>query len=551
MEHNWATLWEQIADTVPDAPALVDGDRRRSWSELDDRGARLAGLLHDAGIGPGSRVALYLYNSAEYIESYVGILKARAVPVNVNYRYVDDELAYLLDNSGAEALVFHASLGPRVARAVARVPSVRLLVEVDDTDEATVAGAVAGAGPGAVAGALSYPQALADVTPAPRRRRSGDDTTMLYTGGTTGLPKGVVSKIGPNVTGIVASVAPMLGISPSIAVDDVPAAAARIVAAGAQIVGLPACPLMHGTGMGIGVIPTLAYGGCVVLLSGHHFSADELWSTIGREKVTWTVIVGDPFARPMLQSLRAGADEDRYDTSSLRIIGSSGAVFSAEVRADLLDLLPQVTILDYIASSEGTMGVAVSRSGHIVPTARFTPAAGVTVFTEDDREVRPGSGERGLVALSVGVPEGYFNDEPKSAATFRLVDGGPLLLSRRLGHGRIRRLGVTARPGIAVHHHRRREGLPPGGRRGHQAPPGRRGLSGLRSPRRAIRSAGDGRGVAVTGGCGHGGRDHRRRRLPAERLQAAEDADPRAGGSPGGQRQGRLPGRHGAGRGRG
>jgi 3-oxocholest-4-en-26-oate---CoA ligase len=136
------------------------------------------------------------------------------------------------------------------------------------------------------------------------------------------------------------------------------------------------------------------------------------------------VIVGDPFARPMLHALRHAVDDGRpYDASSLRIIGSSGAMFSEEVRAGLLELLPQVFILDYISSSEGQMGLAVSLAGTVVPTARFTPSTGVKVFSEDDTEVRPGSGERGVVALSVGVPEGYFHDEAKSAATFRVVDG--------------------------------------------------------------------------------------------------------------------------------
>jgi 3-oxocholest-4-en-26-oate---CoA ligase len=416
VEHNWATLWEHIADTVPDAPAVVHGDRRRSWGEWDDRAARFAGLLSEAGVGPGARVAQYLYNGTEYLESYFGALKARAVPVNVNYRYIDDELVYLLANSGAEVLVYHASLGDRVRRAVARAPALKLVLEVDDGDGAPVAGD----GPAAV----SYERALAGSSPAPRQRRSADDTTMLYTGGTTGMPKGVVSRIGPHVDGIIAAVAPLLGVDPVVDLDEVPAVAARALAADSQIVSLPACPLMHGTGMGIGVIPPMAYGGCAVLLTGRRFDADELWATVERERVTWTVIVGDPFARPMLHSLREAVDRGHpYDTSSLQLMGSSGAMFSFEVRTALLELLPQVFVLDYISSSEGQMGVAVSHAGHVVPTARFTPSEGVKVFTEDDAEVGPGSGARGLVALSVGVPEGYFGDESKSAETFRSVDG--------------------------------------------------------------------------------------------------------------------------------
>ena len=377
MELNWATVWEHIADAIPEAPAVVCGSTRRSWAQLDDGAARFAGLLHEAGVGPGARVAQYLYNAPEYVESYFGTLKGRAVPVNVNYRYVDAELAYLLNDAGAEALVYHSSLADRVARALPRVDSLKLLVEVEDGDGATDASAAAGAST-AVAGSVSYEQALTAVTPARRVLRSPDDTTMLYTGGTTGLPKGVVSRIGPHVSGIIAAAAALLGVSPSIDPDEVPAIAARAVAAGEQIVALPACPLMHGTGMGIGVIPPMAYGGCVVLLTDRRFDADELWSTVERHKVAWAVIVGDPFARPMLHSLRTAVEAGHpYDASSLRFIASSGAMFSCEVRSALLEHLPQVVVLDYISSSEGQMGLAVSHAGHVTPTARFTPSDGV------------------------------------------------------------------------------------------------------------------------------------------------------------------------------
>ncbi|HXQ59354.1 MAG TPA: AMP-binding protein, partial [Acidimicrobiales bacterium] len=240
----------------------------------------------------------------------------------------------------------------------------------------------------------------------------------------TGMPKGVVSRIGPHVDSIIAAVAPMLGLEPSVDIDDIPAIAARTFAAGGQIVSLPACPLMHGTGMGIGVIPPMAYGGCVALLTGQRFDPDELWSTVARDAVTWLVIVGDPFARPMLRSLQEAVANGRpYDTSSLRFIASAGAIFSAESRRALLDLLPQVLVLDYISASEGVMGLAVSHAADIVPTGCFTPADGVKVFSDDDREVTPGSGEPGLLGLSVGVPEGYFKDEAKSARTFRTVGG--------------------------------------------------------------------------------------------------------------------------------
>jgi fatty-acyl-CoA synthase len=414
MEHHWATVWEGVADAMADRPALVQGSVRRTWREYDDRASRFAGALSSAGIGHGARIAQYLYNSTAYAESYFGTLKHRCVPVNVNYRYLDEELEYLLNNAEAEALLFHSSLGDRVARVAGNVPTLKLLLEVDD------------GGPlGQVDRSVPYDEALSAADPAPRIQRSPDDVTMLYTGGTTGMPKGVVSKIGPHVASLIATVAPMIGAAPPSSLDEVPGMAAAAAESGRQLVAMPACPLMHGTGMGIGMVPPMGYGGCVVLLEGRRFDADELWSTVERERVSWIAVVGDAFARPMLRALRdsRAGGEPGYDTSSMRWIGSSGAMFSAEIREGLIDEIPQLLILDYISSSEGLMGVAMSRTGDVVPTGRFTPVPGVKVFAEGDRPVEPGSGEAGIVGLSAGVPEEYFKDAAKSSATFRVVDG--------------------------------------------------------------------------------------------------------------------------------
>lgn len=405
MEPHWATLWEHVADAVPDAPAVIHGDVRRTWRELDDRASRFAAVLGDAGIGPGARIAQYLWNSPAYVETWFGALKARVVPVNANHRYTDDELARLLDDCQAEVLVHHAALADDAARAVRRVRSLKLVLAVAD-DPAVL-------GP--------YDDALRSVDPALRQQRSGSDLSMLYTGGTTGAPKAVVSRIGPAVESTVASVASLAGVQGRPRIGDVPAAAARLVARSKQIVSLVACPLGHGTGLGLGMLPALAYGGCVVLLPTRRFNPDELWRVADRERARWLTIVGDPFARPMVDSLRESRRSTNGAGLSVRFVRSSGAVLSADVRAALVDLLPDAMVLDYLASSEGLMGMAVTRTGHIPPTGRFVPTDGVQVLDEHDRPVEPGG--RGRVTLSVGAPERYYGDEARSATTFRVVDG--------------------------------------------------------------------------------------------------------------------------------
>jgi fatty-acyl-CoA synthase len=408
VERHLATLWEHVADAVPDATAVVHGDVRRSYRELEERSARLAGALTAAGLGAGSKVAQYLYNGAEYVESYFAALKIRSTPVNVNYRYLDDELLYLLENSEAEALVFHSSLADRVARVAARATGVQLLLEVDDGGTA-----------GTVPGAVPYEEALAAATPAPRIERDPADVLLLYTGGTTGMPKGVMTKNAGAVAGAIATISSVTGVPPAEDVAAVPEMVRAFVAERGQFVTLPACPLMHGTGMA-SLAPTLGGGGKLVLLAHKGLDVDELWATVEREGVNSLVIVGDAFARPMLRGLREGPARD---LGCVRFIFSAGAMFSAEVREGLLEHLPTATIIDNIAASEGGMGVALSTRGNVVPTGSFLPNPGVKLFTEEGEEVRPGSGEIGMVAVPGAIPEGYFHDEEKTARTFREFGG--------------------------------------------------------------------------------------------------------------------------------
>ncbi len=415
MESHFATVFEALADTVGDAPALVQGTTRRTWQEMDDRAARIAAALVDAGAEPGDKVAQFLYNSPAYLESWYGTLKARCVPVNVNYRYVDDELSYLLENAEASALVFHASLAERVARVAPGLDGLRLLIEVDDSDIVPTAAA------GRVPEAVSMEALLSGFDPAPRITRDPADITMTYTGGTTGLPKGVMSTIGPAVDGLLVSVPPALGRPPLAHVDEIPAVAAELCEAREQFGSLPACPLMHATGLGIGALPTMTFGGRIVLLEQRGLDADELWATVERESVNGIAVVGDAFARPMVASLDAAPGG--RDLSSMKLILSSGAMFSAESKTALLGHIPQLVIIDYIAATEGMMGSALAMNGTPVETGRFTPAPNVVVLDDDDTVIEPGADRTGVVAIGGTSLLGYYKDEGKTAETFRTIDG--------------------------------------------------------------------------------------------------------------------------------
>jgi len=408
MERHLATVWESVADELGDLVALVQGDTRRSWSSFDDRAARLAAAFLDVGVGPGAKVAHYLYNSPEYLETTFAALKVRATPVNVNYRYLDDELLYLLENSEAQVLVFHASLGDRVQRVLDRAGGLRLVVAVDD------------GGP-VVDGALAYEDLLADHDPAARMHRTHDDITMTYTGGTTGMPKGVMSRIGSTVDSILTSTPPLLGRPAVHDPGDVTALARSLADADERLVGLPACPLMHATGMGIGALPALTMGGTVALLANRGLDADEVWALVEQEGVVGLTVVGDAFARPLLRSLAEGPPRE---VGSLRAVLSSGAMFSVEVKQGLLDrLAPAAMIIDFMASTEGTMGMSVASRDRPAATGHFHPSAGVKVFDDQDVEVGPGSDVGGVVAVPNAGPIGYFKDRAKTDRTFRDIGG--------------------------------------------------------------------------------------------------------------------------------
>jgi fatty-acyl-CoA synthase len=412
MELHYATIWESIADSIPTETAVVHGDTTRTWAQYDDRAARLAAAFATAGLGPDSKIGLFLYNGNEYLEAQYAGFKVRGVPVNVNYRYLDDELWYLLDNADAEALVFHSSLGDRVARVTHRLPRLKLLIDVDDGGSARVAGA------------LSYEDVIAANEPMERIVRSDDDIYMLYTGGTTGMPKGVMYDMASHVGLFLRSGFPFLGQRVPRTAAEVAPLVRSITEAGNRMIAIPCAPLMHGTGLWLGAFASHLTGGEVITLTSRHLDAHEVLRTVQDRRATSIVIVGDTFARPLVAAFDEAASRgEPYDLSSLGVILSSGVMWTAEVKAQLLDRIPHVVLFDAIGSTEGSMGNQMSMRGGSTETAKFTQNPTTKVFTEDGREVVPGSDEVGMVAAGGFVPLGYFKDPDKSARTFRTVDG--------------------------------------------------------------------------------------------------------------------------------
>ncbi len=411
MDLQFANAWERVADVVPEFTAIVQGERRFSYRAFDDLSARFGAGLSAAGVSDGAAVGLYLYNSPEYLIAQAGSFKQRAVPVNVNFRYLDDELAYLIDNADAEVLVFHTSLGTRVANVRGRLPKLKLLVEVDD-------------GGDHVDGAVTFDELLCAHEPQVRTVRPGDDLYMLYTGGTTGMPKGVMFHQADLAMGLYSAFATFgLAARMPTSTDDIDALVLELHA-GAPVVSIACCPLMHGTAMWLSSMRALLSGGTAVLLSERTFNPHEVWAVCERERANEIVIVGDAFARPLLRALEEReAAGHPYDTSSVRRMVSSGAIWSGEIKDGLRARIDSVQLIDALGSTEaGSIGVSVATSDFGAATARFLFAPTTKVINLDGKEVEPGSGEQGVL-VSQNSAFGYYKDPVKSKATFIEIDG--------------------------------------------------------------------------------------------------------------------------------
>jgi fatty-acyl-CoA synthase len=402
---NFADVWEVVAEQVPDAQCQVQGDRRISWLEFDQRANGVAHALLDAGAVEQDKVAQYLYNAPEYIESMFATFKAGLVPINTNYRYQDDELVYLWDNADCVAVVFHGAFTATIERIRDRVPRVTTWLWVDDGEAPCPDWAT----PYEDA-AASHP----DRVIAPWGR-DGDHLIMLYTGGTTGMPKGVMWRQDDLFRNLVPQVNPVYKVADA----DPELVRSQVTTAGP--VGLPACPLMHGTGLYTQLI-MLSLGGSTVTLTSRRLDIEEMFDTIERERVNQIAIVGDAFGKPMLKAL--DANPGRWDLASLFLVASSGVMFSEPVKQGLLKHHPNMLLVDAFSSSEAVgMGQSVSSGTSASDTAKFTLGENTIVITEDGRRVEPGSDEVGRVAVGGHQPIGYYKDPEKTAATFIELDG--------------------------------------------------------------------------------------------------------------------------------
>lgn len=418
-EMHHANVLESVAGAIPDAAALIQGDRVITYAEMERRSARLATALAAGGLEPQSRVSIDLYNCNEWLESFYGIVKNRFVPVSINYRYLDDELRFLLDNSGSEALIYHASLGDRIVPIARSMPIMKVIIRVDD---------LGGASP-LPDGVLDYDDVVSNYEPAETIARSGEDIVMWYSGGTTGMPKGILLPIGRSAIMYTSREGRLrtLGrfVDPPESIDeDIAAAALQSFEDGSRPVATPAAPLMHSTAISYSGPAIIACGGTVVTLEGRSFDAHELFSAVDRNQVSTITIVGDAFAVPMARALEErAADGDPHDGSSIKTIYSAGVVFSADVKRRLLEHLPGVMLVDNCGSSEGAWyGSSIIRKGDSPSSASFVPAPGVLVLDEDGSAMEPGTGRPGLLA-SLTATKGYHNDDAKTAENFRLIGG--------------------------------------------------------------------------------------------------------------------------------
>jgi 3-oxocholest-4-en-26-oate---CoA ligase len=396
MEFNLADLFEAVVDAVPDRVAVIAGDNRLTYRELDERANRVAHYLRDVGVVPGRHVGVYAFNRAEWVEIMLGCFKARVVPINVNYRYVIEELRYLFDNADLVALFFESEFGPHVGAVLAGVPKLEHLVQLDD-----------GTATDKVVDAVDYEHALsvADPTRDGLLPRSPDDLYILYTGGTTGMPKGVMWRAEDIFF------AAMGGGNYGGAGIEKPADIADNVSA-TPGVSLALAPLMHGNAQW-SLMVGLFGGNTVALNASRRFDADEIWDLVERENVNVISLVGDAMARPLVDALA-----HRTAPASLFALVSGGAILSPAIKQELNERAPNVAVIDAFGASEtGANGaVDVTEKG-----PRFAMNEWTTVITEAG-DIAP-VGEVGLLARRGHVPVGYYKDPEKTAATFIELHG--------------------------------------------------------------------------------------------------------------------------------
>jgi acyl-CoA synthetase (AMP-forming)/AMP-acid ligase II len=399
MQYQLADLFESVVDRVPDAQAVVANGRRLTYRELDERANRLAHHLQRAGIGWGDHVGCHLLNGTEYVETMIACFKISAVPVNVNYRYVEEELRYLYDNADLVGLVFDAELAERVAKVLPQAPKIRHAIAVGDQD---------------LVEAVEYESAIAGESTErdfPADARSGDDVWLLYTGGTTGMPKGVMWRHEDIFFAGMGGGSPVE--EPVKAPEEL---AQRIDPDAFQLTMFAAPPLIHGAAQ-LGTFITFWAGRRLVLV--RKYSGQSALELVEDEKINTISIVGDAMAIPLIEAL----EERDYDVSSVFVISTAGAIMSATVRDRLTELMPNVAILDSFGSSETGYNGSEAEGSSPDKGLKFRMTDRTAVISDDMRIVTPGAADIGRVAQRGYIPLGYYNDPEKTAETFVEIDG--------------------------------------------------------------------------------------------------------------------------------
>jgi acyl-CoA synthetase (AMP-forming)/AMP-acid ligase II len=417
-EFNIGRVHETVADAVPDRECIVWGERRLTYRDVTDRSRRLASHLHRAGLGVHAErrrlkgwesgqdhLALYLYNGNEYIEGMLGAFKARLAPFNVNYRYVAEELRYLFDDGSPRAIVYHASFAPLLAGVLPSLPDVAVLLQVaDESGEALLPGAV------------DYEDALAQAdTELPPVEPSPDDLYLLYTGGTTGMPKGVAWR--QDDIFMAAMGGRQIGTWQEFTSYDEIADAAR---AGDGMRIMPTPPLMHGAAQWAAFICMTGGGTLVIQENTRRLDPADVWRTVERDRVQSVTVVGDAIARPLIEELERG----HYDISSLAVLGNGGAPLNPVLKQRLLDSYPNLIVSDAMGASETGAQAAHLSTKDGVSTGKFSPGPGAVVVDESlTRLLEPGDDSIGWLAQQGHVPLGYLHDEAKTKRTFPLIGG--------------------------------------------------------------------------------------------------------------------------------
>ncbi len=405
MPWNFGDILDAISPVLPqDAPAFVHGERRITWGDTTKRTNNLARALIERGAKPGDKLAFYMRNRPEYGELLASGFKARLTHVNVNYRYKPDEVFYIFDNSDAQTVVYGSEFRDTIEQIRSRLSKVATFIEVNDGGE------IAPFAERYEDLATSGNGELLDI------KRSPDDLLFIYTGGTTGMPKGVMWRH-DDLREVQLSALRRLGPVP----ESLPALMEAIKETGPAGPMIPACPMMHGTGL-LTALGNMMSGGCVVTLDNQSLEPHELWAAVDRNKVQQVAIVGDAVAKPMLRALEEAPG--KYDLSSIVTIISSGVMWSTEVKRGLLKHMPNAIMTDSFGASEAVgLGSSLMTKDGEIATAKFQIGERCQVFDENDDPVVPGSGTPGFIALGAPIPVGYYKDPEKSAKTFKTVRG--------------------------------------------------------------------------------------------------------------------------------